>query len=283
MSIIHFETMTAVGSGSGGQLQYPLGGWSFSAGNGSFFGESGAVIFYGEGETGPGGQAGEWGWYDFGILEQSGVFLTADGAGIENWLFRTANITDDSGGIPGQVSYNVGAWSNGRTDWRALGSGTGIQQISIDTTPDWSASDSPYGNSDEVIGIIEFSKYPRDTTDVTFDSTDVNTSTDRITITGHPFSTGDQAVYNVASGGTSINGTDGFDTSIVDNELLTVYVIDANTIELATNLASADSTPNTFNLTSAGTGTGHVLKKIEVATASNEGVGSNIISLEANA
>lgn len=278
MSIIHFETMTALGAGSGGQLVYPLGGWDWNAGNGGPYVEYVDLTFYGIGTANP----GTWDIVDFGILEASGEFLTNDGDGIESWMFRTTDIGNASGTIPGTVSY--GAWSLGRTDWRTFGAGhtTGIVEIGSNSTPEWGASDNAFAPPNTgVAGYIEFSKYPRDTTDENqFEAAQVNLGSDTISIPGHTFSTGDQAVY--IPGGAPINGTgSGSDTGIVANELLSIYVVDANTIQLGTNLLSVDSTPDLFNLTFTGTGTGHILRKIIPATASNEGIGSNFVGLSA--
>lgn len=283
MSIIHFaDTQMAAGADSGGQLLYPVGGWQWNAGGGSYYGENVNLLLYGE-DTGH-GRPGEWAILDFGLEEASGVWLSQDGDGVEDWLFRTNNIIQDSGSIPGQVTDSAD-WGNfGRTDWRKFGSGPSIVEITLDTTASWNCGSGSYTGSESILGIIEFSKYPRDTTDVFFDAANVNTSLDRITIAGHPFSTGDQAVYIVPDGETGISGTGSQgDTNIVDTEFLSIHVLDGNTIQLGSNLAGVDSESlSLFNLTGAGTGTGHILKKIEVATPSNVG-GDNTVDLYANA
>lgn len=89
--------------------------------------------------------------------------------------------------------------------------------------------------------------------DVTFNtSTDVNVSTDVITSSSHPFTTGDAVLYN-NGGGTTIGG-------LTNNTTYYVISTGANTIKLATTYANAVAgTPVAIDLTSTGTGAAHSL------------------------
>ena len=60
-------------------------------------------------------------------------------------------------------------------------------------------------------------------------ATDVNAGTNRITISGHGYSTGDAVVYNATSA----------DTGLVSGTTYYVAVVDADTIALSTTEANA--------------------------------------------
>jgi len=80
-------------------------------------------------------------------------------------------------------------------------------------------------------------------TQYTIATSDVNTSNEQITITGHGRSTGDRLLYD-NGGGTALAG-------LVDDTVYYVIKVDANTIKLATN--SANATAGTaINLTGTG-------------------------------
>jgi len=278
MSIIHFsDTQMAAGS-SEGDLVY-LGPWDFSGGG--IWGSGAAVEMFGEGQV---GKEGTFELNDTGQHIGDGPWLTNDGDGVGNWLFRTVDITSLEGSWPGQAVDYPGQWLGYRTDWQAFGFQTGIVEIGSAVAPDWSVGSSYGEPSERFTGFVQFSKYPRDTVNVTFDAADVSTGTDRITIMGHGFVAGDQAVYIIPDGESGIQGTGSQgDTNIVDNEFLSISIIDVNTIQLASNLSGADDTKSLFNLTSAGTGTGHILRKIIPATPTvgTEGI-HNEINIDAS-
>ena len=74
-------------------------------------------------------------------------------------------------------------------------------------------------------------------------ATDVNAGTNRITIAGHGYSTGDAVVYNATSA----------DTGLTSGTTYYVAVVDANTISLSTTEANALAGP-LFPLTGNGAG-----------------------------
>jgi len=91
-----------------------------------------------------------------------------------------------------------------------------------------------------------------------FDNTDINISTDRITITTHGFTNNDPVVYT--------EGTSAI-TGLTDDDSRFVKVIDANTVELYSDRALA----TIVNITNAGSGTGHNLKRYKSAAIVYEG------------
>jgi microcystin-dependent protein len=95
----------------------------------------------------------------------------------------------------------------------------------------------------------------------TFQPTDVNTTTERITINGHPFYTGQAVVYSTA--GTAVGG-------LVSGTTYFVSVIDANTIGLATSRDLAD-TGTLINLTGQGVGTQTLTYALTARTLGSQG------------
>ena len=80
----------------------------------------------------------------------------------------------------------------------------------------------------------------------------VSDGSDTITVTGHPFATGDQATYS-AGGGTAISGTG---VSVASGGVF-IIKINANTVKLATSASNANA-GTAINITS-GSGTSHTL------------------------
>jgi hypothetical protein len=104
----------------------------------------------------------------------------------------------------------------------------------------WSASTS---------GVLRYFEWLGKETSKYFQPADVNTTTNRITLTGHGWSDGDSAVIRTPAGSTIIAGAS------VDTEYF-VKAIDANTIELYTN----SGLTTILDITSAGAGSQEIFR-----------------------
>lgn len=110
-------------------------------------------------------------------------------------------------------------------------------------------------------------------TRVTFDGTvtNVNVTTNRITITSHGFKTGDKVTYS-NGGGTSITGiTSGSDYYVIR--------VDANTVSLASTVANANA-GTAIDLTVVGVGASHRLTPVITATFQSVNGGVALVQLK---
>lgn len=108
------------------------------------------------------------------------------------------------------------------------------------------------------------------TLDYTFDaSSDVDTSTDEITVTGHGWSTGDEVIY-YDNGGTALGG-------VTDGGTYYIIVVDANTVKLATSAANATAGTD-VDITSKPSSENHILtQSVFSSTAHGFETGTPII------
>ena len=170
------------------------------------------------------------------------VTITATGHGLANDDFVIVMFTSPSTGAPRGGIYQVS--SRGADSFHLhhadLGSGT------IDNTPDDSCTFSKFlwgeGVWEEVAAPDTEVEFDRDTmplkltrvvpsTQHTIATSDVNTSTEVITITGHGIATGDTILYG-NGGGTTLAG-------LTDGTVYYAIKVDTNTIKLATSSSNA--------------------------------------------
>ncbi len=93
----------------------------------------------------------------------------------------------------------------------------------------------------------------------------VNDATEEITLTSHPFATGDQVTY-ADGGGTTITG-------LTDGGTVFIIKVDANTVKLASTADNAGA-GTAIDITS-GVGTGHTLTGETATAVATLGVGGN--------
>lgn len=267
MSIIHFGSMTAAGAGSAISELNPsfLSTGLDAQGSSSPWAAGAQIILYGDTNV-----ASEGTWYtdESGIGSNTGTWLD-DTSETGKWMVRFVKASDYGGpsndlNLYYNSSVAPAGWGpgNGQSNWVALGSSWGYVGQPVDTQLDfgagWSYGTSGMGLFADNPGFgsgLEFAKGATGLIE-SFDSADVTTGTNRITITGHGYNQGDQVIYTVAGGGSAPN-------PLVTNGFYTVIYVDANTIQLATYLINAGITPTPINITTAGSGTGHTLQRIE--------------------
>jgi hypothetical protein len=97
-------------------------------------------------------------------------------------------------------------------------------------------------------------------------TTDLDDTTERITLSGHGYVTGDALIYD-DGGGTTVTG-------LSDKQVVYVIRVDANTIELATTYANAIAGTN-INLTDTGTSTANVFHKRLIVQVFNNGASTS--------
>jgi len=255
--------MTAAGGGSAIAELNPsfLSTGLDAQGSSSPWSASAQIILYGDTNV-----ASEGTWYTNESLigSNTGTWLD-DTSETGKWMVRFVGASSYGGesGSPLTLYYNTGTpptdWVAGQSDWVALGSSWGYVGQTVNTTLSWGVGWS-YGGSGQGLfadgaGGMEFAKGATGLVE-SFDSADVTTGTNRITITGHGYNQGDQVIYTVPGGGSA-------PSPLVNNGFYTVIYTDANTIQLATYIINADSTESPINITTAGSGTGHTLQRIE--------------------
>ena len=267
MSIIHVDTTSSAGAGSAISELNPtfLSTGLDAQGSSSPWSASAQIILYGDTNDGFEGTFYE----DESLIgSNTGTWLD-DTSETGKWMVRFVKASDY--GSPSNdlnLYYNSSVapagWGpgNGQSNWVALGSSWGYVGQPVDTQLNFGAGWTYGGSGDGLFADspgfgsgLEFAKGATGLLE-SFDSSDVNTGSDNITITGHGYNQGDQVIYTVAGGGSA-------PSPLVTNGFYTVIYVDANTIQLATYLINAGTTPTQINITTAGTGTGHTLRRIE--------------------